>query len=134
MKTYIEVAKNENGMHNDQSNGFFEHTGIPGGWVEIPEGLMDSWEAYKPFVHITAQDGVVTSIAADIEARDAWEAADQTDLLNQIAALKQNLSDSDYKAVKFAEGLLTAEEYEPIKQQRQAWRAEINTLEAQLTN
>ena len=53
---------------------------------------------------------------------------------DQIATLKQNLADTDYKAIKFAEGLLTAEEYEPIKQQRQAWRDAINTLEAQLTN
>lgn len=53
---------------------------------------------------------------------------------DQIATLKQNLSDTDYKAIKFAEGLLTAEEYEPTKVQRQAWRDEINTLEASLIN
>lgn len=55
-------------------------------------------------------------------------------VMNQINNLKQNLIDTDYKAIKFAEGLLTAEEYEPIKQQRQAWREEINTLESQLIN
>lgn len=53
---------------------------------------------------------------------------------DQITALKQNLADTDYKAIKFAEGLLTAEEYEPTKVQRQAWRDEINTLEASLIN
>lgn len=53
---------------------------------------------------------------------------------DQITTLKQNLTDTDYKAIKFAEGLLTAEEYEPTKVQRQAWRDEVNTLEASLIN
>lgn len=52
--------------------------------------------------------------------------------LLQISELKKLLFDTDYQAIKYAEGLLTAEEYEPIKQQRQAWRDEINRLEAEL--
>lgn len=49
--------------------------------------------------------------------------------LSRIYELKQLLTESDYKAIKFAEGQLTEEEYTPIKQQRQAWRDEINQLE-----
>lgn len=48
---------------------------------------------------------------------------------SRIIELKENLAKSDYKAIKFAEGQLSTEEYEPIKLQRQAWRAEINLLE-----
>ena len=47
----------------------------------------------------------------------------------RIIELKQLLADSDYKAIKYAEGELTAEEYEPIKQQRREWREEIRSLE-----
>ena len=47
----------------------------------------------------------------------------------QIEALKQQLADTDYKAIKYAEGLIPEEEYQPIKEQRQAWREEINKLE-----
>ena len=47
----------------------------------------------------------------------------------RIAELKQLLADSDYKALKFSDGALTAAEYEPIRAQRQAWRDEINALE-----
>ena len=47
----------------------------------------------------------------------------------KIAILKQKLSSTDYHAIKFAEGQITAEEYEPIKKQRQDWRDEINELE-----
>ena len=44
--------------------------------------------------------------------------------------LKKLLSSTDYQAIKYAEGLITEEEYEPIKTQRQAWRNEINELES----
>ena len=47
---------------------------------------------------------------------------------NRIAELKELLSDTDYQAIKFAEGELTAEEYEPMRLQRKAWREEIRSL------
>lgn len=47
----------------------------------------------------------------------------------RIAELKQMLADTDYKAIKYVEGWITPEEYEPIKIQRQSWRDEINRLE-----
>lgn len=48
---------------------------------------------------------------------------------NRIWYLKSLLSGSDYKAIKYAEGMLTEEEYAPTRAQRQAWRDEINELE-----
>lgn len=50
----------------------------------------------------------------------------------KINVLKNKLYDTDYKAIKYAEGLLSEEEYAPIKAQRQAWRNEINKLEEEL--
>lgn len=47
----------------------------------------------------------------------------------EIEMLKRKLSDTDYKAIKYAEGQLTEEEYGPIKQERQSWRNRINELE-----
>lgn len=47
----------------------------------------------------------------------------------RIAELKQLLAESDYKAIKYAEGWLTAEDYAATKAERQAWRDEINELE-----
>ena len=49
-----------------------------------------------------------------------------------IFRLKRNLANTDYKAIKFAEGELTEEEYAEMREQRRAWRAEINTLEAEI--
>ena len=47
----------------------------------------------------------------------------------QIEILKHKLSQTDYKAIKFAEGWISEEEYAPIKAERQALREKINRLE-----
>lgn len=47
----------------------------------------------------------------------------------EIWSLKEQLRESDYKAIKYAEGWITAEDYAPIKAQRQGWRERINELE-----
>ena len=47
----------------------------------------------------------------------------------KIAELKKKLADTDYKAIKYAEGYISEEEYEPTKLERQKWREEINRLE-----
>jgi FtsZ-binding cell division protein ZapB len=46
----------------------------------------------------------------------------------RIAELKGLLESTDYQAIKFAENELTAEEYEPMRLQRKAWREEIRSL------
>lgn len=51
------------------------------------------------------------------------------DKAKKIAQLKKKLSSSDYKAIKYFEGLMTTEEYAPYKELRKQWRAEINRLE-----
>lgn len=53
-------------------------------------------------------------------------------ILAEIDSLKSQLSATDYKAIKFAEGLISPYDYEPIKAERQALRDRINVLEAQL--
>ena len=50
----------------------------------------------------------------------------------KIEILKQKLKDTDYKAIKYAEGQLTEEEYASTKAERQSWRDRINELEAQI--
>lgn len=50
---------------------------------------------------------------------------------NRIAELKLLLAESDYKTIKYFEGYLTDEEYEPTRQLRQSYREEINQLEGE---
>ena len=47
----------------------------------------------------------------------------------QIAELKAQLAETDYKAIKYAEGWITEEEYAPIRAERQEIRDQINLLE-----
>lgn len=50
----------------------------------------------------------------------------------EIRGLKQLLAQSDYKALKHADGAITDEEYSPVRESRESWRAEINRLEEDL--
>ena len=50
----------------------------------------------------------------------------------QIIKLKSELNKTDYMAIKFAEGELSAEDYAEVKEQRRAWRAEINRLQSEI--
>ena len=48
----------------------------------------------------------------------------------EIQTLKKSLADTDYKAIKYAEGVMADEDYQATGIQRQAWRRRINELEA----
>ena len=53
-------------------------------------------------------------------------------IIAQINELKEKLADTDYKAIKYAEGWYSDEEYAEIKSQRESWRDKIRELEAQI--
>lgn len=48
----------------------------------------------------------------------------------EIRTLKRSLAETDYKAIKYAEGVMADEDYQETGIQRQAWRRRINELEA----
>ena len=50
----------------------------------------------------------------------------------EIAVLKQKLHDTDYMAIKHSEGRISDKDYAPISEQREAWRARIRELEAEV--
>ena len=52
--------------------------------------------------------------------------------MNRMFELKTSLDKTDYKAIQKAEGVISAEEYEPIRIQREEWRQEIRKIEAEL--
>ena len=70
-------------------------------------------------------------IYRDATAEELAEMNQPLDLALEIEQLKAQLAETDYKAIKFAEGWLTEEEYAPIKAERQALRDAINDLEKQ---
>lgn len=56
----------------------------------------------------------------------------EKELSQEISALKQRLSETDYKAIKYFEGYYTAEQYAPIKAEREGWREQIRELEEEI--
>ena len=58
-----------------------------------------------------------------------YEVENDTD--TKIADRKAQLAESDYKAIKYAEGWFTEEEYAPIKAEREQLREEIRELEGE---
>ena len=51
---------------------------------------------------------------------------------SEIGELKKYLSDTDYKAIKFAEGEITESDYQDVKTQRHDARVRINELESMI--
>ena len=51
---------------------------------------------------------------------------------SEILELKKYLSDTDYKAIKFAEGEITESDYQEVKAQRHDARVRINELESMI--
>ena len=58
--------------------------------------------------------------------------AEINEIQRKIDETKAKLSQTDYQAIKYFEGFISEADYAPIKAQRQAWRDEINALEAEL--
>ena len=52
----------------------------------------------------------------------------------QINTLKEQLAETDYKALKFIDGEFTEKEYAPIREERKNYRIKINELEKCLEN
>ena len=52
----------------------------------------------------------------------------------QINTLKEQLAETDYKALKFIDGEFTEKEYAPIRKERKNYRIKINELEKCLEN
>lgn len=89
----------------------------------------------EAFEYISQNGYTIKEIEKDINENRQFQIVEipkpsQKQLAEQeIQELKQKLSDTDYKAIKYAEGLFAEEEYSQIKAQRQNWRDKINELE-----
>ena len=54
------------------------------------------------------------------------------EIQGEINAYKQLLANTDYQAIKHSEGVISDEDYEAMKEERESYRAAINDLEAEL--
>ena len=60
--------------------------------------------------------------------------AEIREIQDKIANAKSKLVETDYQAIKYAEGFISEADYAPMKALRQAYRDEINRLEAELAS
>lgn len=90
--------------------------------LEIPEGYVEITEEEYEQARATILAGLLQQKTPIQEKKE------------RIAHLKMLLTTSDYKQHKWLDGELTDEEYAPIKDQRYAWRIEINRLEEEIEN
>lgn len=93
-------------------------------------------EQYSEAFEYISQNGyTIKEIEKDINGNRQFQIVEipkpsQKQLAEQeIQRLKDLLSSTDYKAIKYAEGLFTEEEYAETKALRQSWRDKINELE-----
>ena len=70
-------------------------------------------------------------IYRDATAEELAEMNQPLDPALEIEQLKAQLAETNDKVIEYAEGWLTAEEYAPIKAERQALRDRINELGVQ---
>ena len=87
--------------------------------------------------YISIEDTQQSDINGWTYRKDVCPMKTEEDLLKdqyrlEITQLKKLLSDTDYKAIKFAEGQISEDEYSEIKSERQGYRDRINYLEGLL--
>lgn len=64
----IEISALPNGAHRNQS-GIINN--IPEGWLEVPVALEPAAQSFLPFVLLTVEDGGLTDIRSNEEAKTA---------------------------------------------------------------
>lgn len=84
----------------------------------------------KEYQIIKNEDGTFGAIVTDVDVEDTITFTPSP--IEEIESCKEQLSATDYKAIKYAEGLISEDDYAPIKAERQALRDRINELEKEL--
>lgn len=98
----------------------------------LPEKTEDdSYICVETMLNHEPTAAEIAEITADAEAyfNELERNAKKRETQQEIKELKQKLADTDYEAIKYAEGWIDNEDYAPIKAKRQTWRDRINELE-----
>ena len=127
---------------------------VPNPWDNAPEGVwfydmqysdghfgnmtQSAERAYKRgwdlSQNIPIEDVEVSDVNGFYYPKELCPMKTEEDLLKdeyriEIQQLKKQLSDTDYKAIKYAEGQINESEYASVRAERQGYRDRINYLE-----
>lgn len=121
---YNQATKTVEGFYPD----LIEYETIPEPYIEVPD------ERHAELVEM-ANSGkelyIKTIKNKEFALRDITIPQEQI-VQNRISELKSLLAQTDYQAIKYAEGQISESDYSEMKAQRQAWRDEINELETEV--
>lgn len=133
MKVYIKLNE-QNEITQVNSEMFINDLS---GWIEIDEGNGDKYshaqtEYFDKPLRTQNGDYIYEYVDGRVREKDQTKNQLRRERERRIAELKSNLAETDYKAIKYAEGIISEDEYAETKAQRQAWRDEINGIEGAL--
>lgn len=100
---------------------------------EPQDGLVRCYETTLDHIPTQTEIESIEQAARDKETLIS-DMLHRSEMLREIEGLKQQLADTDYKAIKYAEGWITAEDYAPTKAERQSIRNRINELQEEIIN
>lgn len=102
------------------------------GWVAVPlSEAFPTIEVDDPRAIRCGYDKIIDGkIVKDDEGYSSHieEAETKESSEIELAKLKAEMAETDYKTLKYAEGILTEEEYAPIKTERASLRDKINAI------
>lgn len=82
--------------------------------------------------------GIRYNVATGVSEEYTYEAPlinpRKGEIERRLQDIRVELQQTDYKAIKFGEGIYTEEQYAPTKALREGLRAEYNELEIELAN
>lgn len=129
MKRYAKIAKNENELLV-KTAGFLrkDNETAPEGCIEItPEQEIKLNNGYY-IKNLDTMD--LAAIPTHMPTEEERLAAVKQP---KLAELQNYLDSTDYEAIKYAEGELTAEEYASTKALRASWRTAYNSIQTAAT-
>lgn len=140
MKVYNE-AKTQEMFNYDLEKGYLKEDKI---FVKHHEAQPAIEEQGHRQLIAQYENGAEYEWVVDQKAQPAKEAYDEYEDIQvyipytakelasrEIEELKTRLLNTDYQAIKYAEGQISEEDYMPIRTQRQEWRNRINELEVE---
>lgn len=106
------------------------------GDIFIKSGSGDEF-VHVGYYNLYTSEGAHRYIIDSGSMREATPAEIEVEILPdvkkiRIEELKEQLTKTDYQAMKYAEGWMDETEYATIRERRQAWRDEINNLETEI--
>ncbi len=88
----IEINESENGAHRNQTT--VGNNAVPEGWAVIPDDI--EFPSTFPFVDITVEDGVVTSMTAGVMPPPEPEPEPEGDVWDELAeAIRSGVNEVD---------------------------------------